>query len=171
MRDIIPLGKLIEGKADRDAIHIAILPVTAAEKLSPGQHVGVCQKVCEAGVSYDWIGIVDPYLTCQVSKGQRFYLMLYPNTISSLRHDWVLPGLGLEPEVELEDHERWLLDFAKKHDVGYQQLMDAAGDWGFDRPEYEAARDAIYEHDKEFCRHYEAFTGETIDFGDESCAC
>ena len=38
------LGRLIEdGDRRRDAIHIAVAPVTAAGRLAPGQHVGLVQ--------------------------------------------------------------------------------------------------------------------------------
>ena len=33
------LGKLIEGRGERDAIHIAIVPVCAGENLNPGTHL------------------------------------------------------------------------------------------------------------------------------------
>ena len=39
------LGELIEdGDRRRDAIHIAVAPVTAAEKLKPGEHVGLIEE-------------------------------------------------------------------------------------------------------------------------------
>ena len=39
------LGQLIEdGDRRRDAIHVAVAPVTAAERLAPGQHVGLVPK-------------------------------------------------------------------------------------------------------------------------------
>lgn len=39
------LGRLIEdGDRRRDAIHIAVAPVTAVDELVPGQHVGLVRE-------------------------------------------------------------------------------------------------------------------------------
>ena len=89
------LGQLIEnGDRRRDAIHIAVAPVTAAEQLAPGQHVGLIEPgnlelVGPCGCN---IGVVDPFLTQQVEPGQRFWLFLYPGTITGLRHVWSHPA-------------------------------------------------------------------------------
>ena len=68
---ILKLGKLIEGDCGRDAIHIAVAPMIAAERLSPGQHVGLI-GVDHAGRTETPIGIVDPFLQIAVMKGDRF---------------------------------------------------------------------------------------------------
>jgi hypothetical protein len=92
------LGQLIEdGDRRRDAIHIAVAPVTAAERLSPGQHVGLIQEgnlelvgPCDCN-----IGIVDPFLAKEVEPGQRFWLLLYPGTVTGLRHIWTHPVFAI----------------------------------------------------------------------------
>lgn len=38
------LGQIITSQQERDAIHIAVAPVTAAEKLNPGDHVALTQE-------------------------------------------------------------------------------------------------------------------------------
>jgi hypothetical protein len=89
------LGQLIEdGDRRRDAIHIAIAPVTAAERLAPGQHVGLVREgsLELVGLCDHTIGIVDPFLAEAVEPGQRFWLFLYPNTITGLRHVWTHPA-------------------------------------------------------------------------------
>jgi hypothetical protein len=88
------LGQLIvDGDRRRDAIHIAVAPVTAAERLTPGQHVGLVQEgsVEMVGPCDNAIGIVDPFLAEEVEAGQRFWLFMYPNTVTSLRHIWTHP--------------------------------------------------------------------------------
>jgi hypothetical protein len=89
------LGHLIEdGDRRRDAIHIAVAPVTASARLTPGQHVGLVREgnVDLVGVCDQPIGVVDPFLTAEVEPGQRFWLFLYPGSISGLRHVWSHPA-------------------------------------------------------------------------------
>lgn len=82
-----------DGERRRDAVHIALAPVTAVERLRPGQHVGLVQEgnVELVGPCQHNIGIVDPYLTGDVEPGQRFWLCLYPGTVTGLRHVWTHP--------------------------------------------------------------------------------
>ena len=89
------LGQLIEdGDRRRDAIHIAVAPVTAAQRLAPGQHVGLVQEgnLELVGPCEHAIGVVDPFLAEEVERGQRFWLFLYPGTITGLRHVWTHPA-------------------------------------------------------------------------------
>jgi hypothetical protein len=89
------LGQLIkDGDRRRDAIHIAVAPVTAAEVLRPGQHVGLVRPgdLEAVGPCDKPLGIVDPFLPGPVEPGQRFWLFLYPNTITGLRHVWTHPA-------------------------------------------------------------------------------
>ena len=91
------LGQLItDGDRRRDAIHIAVAPVTAAEPLAPGQHVGLVREGSFefVGPCDQNIGIVDPYLTAGVEAGQRFWLFLYPGTVTGLRHVWTHPAFS-----------------------------------------------------------------------------
>jgi hypothetical protein len=89
------LGKLIEGDERRDAVHVAVAPVTAGERLSPGQHVGFVGE--RVGVAGRPIGVVDPFPTADVKEGERFWLFLYPGTITSLRHVWTHPAFTPRP--------------------------------------------------------------------------
>lgn len=90
------LGQLPDNTAARDAIHIAITPVTSAERLTPGQHVGLIPGTFDrVTTTTPHVGIVDPYLTSPVQPGQRFYLCLYPQTVTSLRHEWTHPAFGV----------------------------------------------------------------------------
>lgn len=92
------LGQLItNGDRMRDAIHIAVAPVMASVNLRPGQPIALVQSddghgysVADAPASLAQ-GIVDPFLTEPVTSGQRFWMFLYPGTITGLRHVWTHP--------------------------------------------------------------------------------
>ena len=88
------LGTLIANSdRRRDAVHIAVVPVISDQRLAPGQHVGLCvpDDLERVGPCDHNIGIVDPFLASDVEPGQRFWLLLYPGTITSLRHVWTHP--------------------------------------------------------------------------------
>jgi len=82
------MGQLIDEHARRDAIHFAVAPVIAAHMLAPGVHVGLNPDGTASQTAEYCIGIVDPFLRAIVPKGGRFWLILYPNTITGLRHVW-----------------------------------------------------------------------------------
>lgn len=91
------LGNLLTGTEGRDAIHIAIIPVVASERLYPGESVELFGKT-EKGLNYvrritgTSIGIIDPFLKSAVKPGDIVYLFLNPYTIKSLRHVWTHPA-------------------------------------------------------------------------------
>jgi hypothetical protein len=184
------IGKLIEPGARRDAIHVAVYPAEAMEKLRPGQHVGAQDG--KADSHYEHLGIVDPFLTSPVKKGEWFWVFLYPNTITSLKHSWTHPAF--EDEVDLEELKQlqgeaairkidslrsvpWLESFANEVGVPYETLMESAKKWlemgryhalGYDTP------NIVYEKKEEFWKHYENVTGQRVENKEETfftCAC
>lgn len=131
MDPIKNIGKILGQDAARDAIHIAIAPVVASQTLTPGCHVGLDDEGKANCFVANKIGIVDPYLTESVRGGQRFYLFLYPNTVTSLRHEWTHPAFGpSEPNKGMSDSELWLRNYATKvnsydaPDEAFQRLID-----------------------------------------------
>jgi hypothetical protein len=97
------LGNLIDAdRVGRDAIHMAIAPGVAAEELYPGQHVGFAEpgNLRRFGPGGPHVGIVDPFLRGPVPVGAGFYVCLYPNTVTSLRHVWQHPAFVVRPPAE-----------------------------------------------------------------------
>ena len=78
-------------RRERAATHLAVEPVTAGQQLNPGQHVGLWGDG-RAGHAKTPLGIVDPFLTRPVQEGERFWLVVYPRQIRSLRHVWEHPA-------------------------------------------------------------------------------
>ncbi len=109
MSENLGLGKLItDENVQRDAIHIAVVPVIAAMVILPGQSIKFAYKnntdlVCPAG--NDLIGVADPFLPNPVEVGQRFWMWLTPGSITSLRHDWTHPAFAVQinPQPIKED--------------------------------------------------------------------
>lgn len=124
------LGQLLSADPGRDAIHLATYAVTSEEKVFPGQHVGIVEGSLVSPNVAKLIGIVDPFLAGAVHPGQMFWLVLYPRTITSLRHVWTHPDFGAEDTdaVKLTDDkassEAWLRAWIKGNDCpDYDTVM------------------------------------------------
>ena len=94
------LGRKIEnGNRCRDAIHIAVAQVTALVRLRTGTDVGLVDSENPelVGPCDNNIGIVDPFLTSDIEAGERFWLFLYPNTVTGMRHVWKHPAFEARP--------------------------------------------------------------------------
>ena len=87
------IGKVLDGTEGRDAVHVAVLPAIAGTMLRPGSHVGLDTEGKVMPGAEPLLGIVDPYLRRPVMPGQWCYGFLYPQTITSLRHEWTHPAI------------------------------------------------------------------------------
>jgi hypothetical protein len=130
------LGTIIGPDEKRDAIHLAVEPAIAAHPLKAGEDVGFMPDGrmgrCESPV-----GIVDPFLQVNVKTGQRFWLVVYPRQITSLRHVWehpAFPSSGAAPVQPVEAvekaptdaSEQWLRDYAEVWGLSYDKLLRVA---------------------------------------------
>lgn len=93
------LGSIIGPNEGRDAIHVAVFPVEAAQWLSPGEHVKLKDGKAVWAASNEGAGIVDPFLNCSVGPGEWFWLLVYPRQITSLRHVWEHPSFPASQET------------------------------------------------------------------------
>lgn len=94
------LGTIIDEHQKRDAIHLAVEPVIAGERFEPGDHIYVKDGYAFLGdEDHEPLGIVDPFLRQTIKKGQRFWFIMYPRMVHSLRHVWTHPAFPNPVEV------------------------------------------------------------------------
>lgn len=164
---MMKLGQLVTAEATRDAVHIAVVPVTAAVVIIPGQRVN------KDGLPLgELVGIVDPFLPDVVRPGQRFYLCLYPESVTGMTHHWTHPAFDgshepAEPPPGRAASMKWIADFAPTFGLTYDGLMEAARRrLEFDEHIIEQGsdgwRDEFYEQAETFWRHYEVVTGTKV---------
>lgn len=172
MEPIKTLGQILQTEAERDAIHIAIAPVIAAHSLRPGDHVGLNESGEADNLTENDIGVVDPFLKAPVRRGQRFWLFLYPNTITSLRHEWMHPTFGgpqqpttISREDHIEKSRTWITEHAFTLGLTDDVLIQNAERWLEDQ-DYTVQRDSQRWRDNfnatEFWHHYEVVTGKIV---------
>jgi hypothetical protein len=134
---VATMGTILPGDAGgRDAVHVAVFSARAKEPVFPGQDVAIVEHkdvdVLVAAQEKDTVGIVDPFLKeLVVHPGARFWVYLYPRTITGLSHRWTHPDFdGVEvpeayatPARRLES-ERWLREFCDQADCPqYEKLI------------------------------------------------
>ena len=161
----IGIGKLVAGDQGKDAVHIAVAPMTATAELSPGQHVGLVDSA-RAGPSEHPVGIVDPFLTNKVRPGERFFMFMYPGSITSLRHEWVHPSFVGAAFTQESPSHKWIEQLAAELDQTYNRLMAAAEYW-ISSQEYTYDNSETYKNVpnqrwEEFWEHYEVVTNTKV---------
>jgi len=128
----LTVGQILQSEARRDAIHFAVAPCVAAEALKPGTHISVDGRAKPSGDDAA-VGIVDPFLTRAVLSGERFWLFLYPNTITTLRHVWEHPAFAQESQpfvpAGASAEERRLREIADAIGCDYFDMMAGADTW------------------------------------------
>lgn len=176
------LGAIIDDKQKRDAIHLAVEPVIAGEDLDPGCHITVRAGVAMKTAAGAGLGIVDPFLTVTVKKGKRFWFVMYPRQVRSLRHVWTHPAFPDDTVVAQTDDPRkeearaFIASVARGLGVGVEEIVDHAryyvehGEYWCDGGRFESE----YIPD-EFWPHYEILTGTKVPEEDRgsflSCSC
>lgn len=129
------------------------------------------------------LGIVDPFLGAKVKPGQRFWLVVYPRQITSLRHVWTHPAfpsaeVAATPQNDKAASEKWLREFIASADCpDYETVIAKAlhnDSWSKEYLHFDGI-DAHGEIPPEFWGHVEVVTGRKIDQEDRaeyfSCSC
>lgn len=182
MKTELKLGQIITEPQNRDAIHIAVTPMSSDDKVFPGEHVGILPNGKASATVHPLVGVVDPFLRSVIYPGKQFWLMLYPQTITGLRHEWTHPAFPDNKPDKMsapatavlsakEQSEAWLFDVAEKCGVNYMQMMHAAerGDYIYmgQNERYKDAYDC-----NEFVKHFKIVTGkEPLSDMPFSCSC
>lgn len=159
------LGKLIERPAGRDAVHVACAPMIAECDLEPGEHVGIVSNGV-AGKAERLVGIVDPFLRDMVVKGQKFWLVLYPKTVTGIRHHWTHPSFQDQPEDSAESRE-WITAFAARWKYSFDDFMAGAReyvlhDYQLNSNWHNQGGEETDEEWNTFWEHFRALTGLSI---------
>lgn len=167
---LMTLGTIIGPEEKRDAIHLAVEPVIAGETLRPGEHIRVRDGVAWPAWEDNGLGIVDPFLTSHVRKGERFWFVMYPRQVRSLRHVWThpaFPDADAAPLPQANDEksyaEAWIRRYAASIDVGYNDLIESAGKF-LDSGDYMDRGDTLegVSTSKEFWAQYSVLTGRDV---------
>lgn len=184
------LGTIISENEKRDAIHLAVEPAIAGQTLCPGDDVGFAPDGTMMD-SLEPVGIVDPFLKAPIEKGQRFWLIVYPRQITSLRHVWTHPAFpdavqeSVVAEAKVEDaaessevrkSRRWIEKYAAKIEVDADELIEMATKFLQDGSLWHGGEDFEGKCvDDEFWEQYEVVTGRDVDEDDRlnffSCSC
>jgi hypothetical protein len=181
--DNLKIGEIITTTQFRDAIHIAVAPVIAGERLFPGQEIRMRGGKAFATGEGESLGIVDPFLRQAIHPEQRFWIFLHPGSITSLRHHWEHPAMAgdtlpdVPPPREFAlPNELWLQDFADNVGLTFAELMEGAKDW-IDDGDYLNRGGLLAGVDvpPSFWTHYEAVTGRKVPAKKQqnffSCSC
>ena len=177
------LGETPHADAQRDAVHIAVVPLKARCKyrLYPGCSVklvpGRTDSVMEVRNDYDpdCIGVVDPFRKEPANDGDMCWVFLKPNSISYLRHAWEHPAFDIPSKMS--EAETWLRTFAADNAFDFDGMMKAATSSDYDAHVVASNDlDISSKATKEFWYWVEKYTGNAPDqrkvagFG-FSCSC
>jgi hypothetical protein len=178
----IKLGELItDDKQQRDAIHVAVAPVVAAETLYPAQRIGfvgtdTTRVSASAGPH---VGIVDPFLRGPVYPEQRCFMFLFPNTVTGMRHHWEHPAFdGSTNQIndKTADAMGVISALARQAGFTYDEMLEYAADFIVNQKYHrEGGRWEGVWADDDFWNAYEIITGTKVPEvkrgGIFSCSC
>ena len=120
------LGTIHVKEERRDAIHLAVLPAKAGHRLVAGDPISIRDGVATGDAS--GLAIVDPFLSVDVRPGEKFWAVLRPRLVTSLRHVWSHPEFQDEAPAgegpEKSASQVYLDDYAAKLGITAATLID-----------------------------------------------
>ena len=158
------LGSTPNETDQRDAVHVAVIPVIAGEWLAPGSQVGLTTpgNLELVGNVPNPIGVIDPFLREPIGKGERAWMLMYPGIVHPIRHEWSHPALT-SAEV-MAEAKHWLGNFAREFmDWSYEELMRNVCEHCLTGKEFEVSestRNSWYKVRAKFWKHYATVTGD-----------
>lgn len=174
------LGTILTKPMGRDALHVAIVDVIASELLHPGEFINfVPGSTTEVKSDDEGIGIIDPYLRSTVKRGDRVWMFLLPNTVTSLRHVWTHPAFPApfgppDNSKEKEASQEWIENYASGLGLTFEELMLGADSYLKDGDYLCRGSNLEGEYTSdEFWDHYEVLKGFKVTKRDSffSCSC
>lgn len=118
MAQEVKLGQPAPAGAERDAIHVPVVPVVCGEALFAATPVKVTgfderglPRVKASGLGeLDCVGILDPFFQGVALPGATMWMLVKPGVVVNLRHHWEHPGLEApkpepQPRYSLDDDD------------------------------------------------------------------
>ncbi len=151
------LGRLLEHDPPRDAIHVAVIPVVAGADIgTDNRRIMLVDGLAYPGVMpNNVVGVADPWIIGPICKGDRFWLLLTPGSITSLRHSWTHPAFP-SAVADREASEAWLRVFADEMRTPYLDVIAGAAAGSL---QFESSIDSGYDPGADFWHHVEVVTG------------
>lgn len=114
------VGTVISHNGVRDAIHVPIISVIAAERLAPGDWVTIDKD--NAAFKADRnsaVAIIDPYLQWWANAGELVWAFLRPGSITTLTHHWTHREIADSPaSIPVRELARARLEKFATDDLG-----------------------------------------------------
>lgn len=161
--------------SQRDAIHMAIVPLIAGDDLYGGQFFRLKYKTNNVALraqnENDGLGIVNPFeKRSWLREGDSFWGILTPESITEMRHHWYHPAFDDTQSEGMNPHEEWIRNFACDWNFNYDDLIREASiqdetDWRFitaNGIDLHSKGELGEDHDK-FWYHLEQLTGKKFD--------
>lgn len=124
------LGKEPEAIGLKDAVHTPIISVVAQHGLRPGEYVLITDDgVARRATQKTGVGVVDPFHKGNVKAGEIFWVLVNPNLVSEVRHEWDLEEIDtkikyVKPKQQLDFRNQYLVKYAKQLGLDYDQFID-----------------------------------------------
>lgn len=118
------------------------------------------------------------FLKRSVKQGERFWLFVYPNTVTSLRHEWTHPTIAHPKAWEnfAHAHEKRLREIADELGLTFERLVQGTKEWvSFGRHLSEGSVLEGSDVPPDFWTTWEGYTGQPVPTDKKghffSCSC